>query len=185
MKTADQILQEWGLGPDLPVACTVAQLVRVIEAAMQAGVENAKESFLSKIDAGLNCPCCSQFAKRYRRKLHSTMAAGLIWLSRLGTDYVYVRETAPRWLLSKGGSFALLQHWGLIESKAQPSNDKSQKESGVWKITRKGTDYVNEQITVRARVILYNNKCEGFEGEQIWIKQALGGKFDYQELMSA
>lgn len=43
-------------------------------------IDDAKVAFQSKLDEGTTCPCCGRFAKRYRRKINSSMGASLVAL---------------------------------------------------------------------------------------------------------
>jgi hypothetical protein len=75
-----------------------------------------------------------------------------------------------------------LVHWQLAE--LQPNkDDPKRKTSGLWRPTADGVAFVHERIRVPARVYLYDNEPIGFDSEQITIREALGDRFDYQELM--
>lgn len=155
------------------------------------GLLQARQLLFTNVDNGVSCPCCDQFAKRYRRKLNSGMARCLIALVRLhhkcGT-WVHVREVASFRnggivaAASSDGQMAKLRFWSLIEEK--PNDDDSKKSSGYWAPTDLGVRFARCRAHVPARVILYNNQCEGFEGDYITIRQALSDKFDYLELMT-
>lgn len=135
---------------------------------------------------GCTCPVCGQYVKEYKRKLNSTMAAGLIWLtgeSRKNgeVDFVHIGKTAPRWLVKAGGTIQTLSHWDLIIQK--PNFDTKTRTSGLWMPTVKGLNFARGNITVPSHVYLYNNVVQGFSEEEITIQQALGEKFSYQQLM--
>ena len=52
---------------------------------MLANIETVKEAktFLRKnFDQGIDCPCCGQFVKKYKRKLNSSMAYALILIGK-------------------------------------------------------------------------------------------------------
>jgi hypothetical protein len=49
------------------------------QATMFVLLDDAKAELEAKLDEGVECPCCGQLAKRYERKLYSTMARQLIW----------------------------------------------------------------------------------------------------------
>ena len=81
----------------------------------------------------------------------------------------------------RGGDYAKLRHWGLI---VQATNkDISKRASGFWKPTKKGIDFINELCTVPKSIWTYNKELLGFSDGDINIREALGNKFDYTELM--
>jgi len=150
------------------------------------------------LDQGINCPCCGQYAKRYRRKLNSGIAVWLILLVRLHREswhntshpgWVHVSQIIRAGSLlgasSAGGSGqaqSLLPLWGLAETNPNPGRDK--RASGLWRPTPNGIAFVEGQISVPERVVVYNNTLERLEGDQLTIRQALGKKFSYTELMA-
>lgn len=66
-----------------------------------------------------------------------------------------------------------------------PNDDPKKKASGFWRITDKGKQFADGIIKVQSRILVYNNTFQGFsdKSELIGIKEALGNKFDYSELM--
>jgi hypothetical protein len=153
-----------------------------------ATLDEAREWVSENLEDGAECPCCGQLAKLYKRKLNSSMARSLIWLVRhagpVAREWVDVAQEAPKWLL-KSRELPKLAHWGLIEEMPKDPDDTTRRTSGTWRPTEEGVDFVYVRIKATARVHLYNNTLEGFdEDEYITIKQALGKKFDYEELMN-
>lgn len=134
----------------------------------------------SNLDEGMECPCCGQLARKYKRKLNSTMARGLIWLVRQGPRWVDVPAEGPRWL-TKTNQHATLRWWDLVERLS--SDDPAKKHSGMWQATQVGIDFVYRRTTVPAHVYHFNNTVMGFSGESIDIEAALGSHFDYAEMM--
>jgi hypothetical protein len=153
----------------------------------------------SSLDDGAKCPCCGQFAKRYRRKLNSAMARWLIALAQLhalGHEWVHISWVAavvggvapwaaqakPVGLSPIGsGDYAKARYWALVVDR--PSADQAKKDSGYWRLTDTGRAFVEGTIKLHAYAVLYNNVCEGFEGGLVSIVDALGAGFDYDELM--
>lgn len=148
------------------------------------------------LDHGTVCRCCGQYAKRYRRKLTSGLAYALIYIHRgvkdggpwMRGDWIHVEDhfkagphhgnPAPR-----GGDYAKLRYWGLLQKKAVRRDDGSSR-GGLWKVTEKGRDFIQGLLlTVPSYAIVYNGICEGLGGREIRIDRALGRKFDYTELM--
>lgn len=149
-------------------------------------LKQAREFLQNALDDGVVCPCCDKFAKRYRRKLNSGVAAWLLVLVRLHRDtgdWVHTRDVIRDGIFrlssahGSGQAQSLLPHWGLVKG--------GSKGTGLWIPTDKGLEFALNKITVQRRVVTYNNICEGFDGDQISIHDALGDKFDYDELMAA
>lgn len=147
---------------------------------------SAKEQFERAIDRGERtiCPCCDRPAKRYKRKLHSGMAAALIRIFRASRQYddgwVPVTEIYTH---GSSGDYAKLRFWGLIESKDKRTLDDNA--SGYWRLTNDGMRFVDcaGVTTVSQYVYVYENRKVGEAGPQVSIIDVLGTDFDYQELM--
>jgi hypothetical protein len=139
---------------------------------------NGLQEALSQGDGAL-CPCCGQHAKVYKRKLNTEMAVWLIWLAKQFTiqpDWVDVKETRLR-----GGDYGKLVHWGLA---VQCTNENPKKRtSGLWKPTELGLQFARGAISVPSHVYLYNNEVKGFSDTSTTIREALGNRFNYSELM--
>ena len=56
--------------------------------------------------------------------------------------------------------------------------------SGLWKPTDKGIAFAMDQISVQKYVYVYNNTVMDREGAEIRIADALGSKYNYQEIMA-
>lgn len=155
-----------------------------------ASLQEAKNLLRDKWDDGVECPCCTQYVKLYRRKITSSMAYGLILVYRYFEDHPdmeWLHMTNYLNLLDipfpvKSGDKAMLRFWGLIEGKPEMREDKSNR-AGYWKITDLGREFVRGVATVKSHAKIFNSKCYGLTGEQITIYQALTEKFIYSELM--
>ena len=140
------------------------------------------------IKTGQTCPTCGQYAKEYRRKLYSTMALALIYLYKsqhMVNDWVHTSKITKRLAnhnMTLGGDMAKLEHWNLIEQ--LPNDDKRKRSSGYWRPTGLGISFANVTHNVMIHITLYNNELLGFEGKEISIEEALGDKFDYNQLMN-
>lgn len=133
---------------------------------------------------GVICPCCQQFFKLYKKGLHAEMAWFLIQLTqkwKRHMRYYTTREMFPKdhKATTEG---VLLRHWGLIE--VLPAHNTANAPSGAFRPTDKGLQFVHGAITVPSHVHLLNNQCMGFSDKLVTIQQALGKKFDYEELMA-
>lgn len=107
------------------------------------------------------------------------MARLLIKLMHMPAGYHHVTEIST----ANTGSqdFSKLRYWGLISEKPNDKTDK--RTSGLWMITDKGRSFARNEIKVQKRVLIYNGKMQGFSEDHTDIIEALGDKFDYQELM--
>tara|TARA_Y100000590_G_C15471202_1_gene920230 strand:+ start:32 stop:556 length:525 start_codon:yes stop_codon:yes gene_type:complete len=125
---------------------------------------------------GIECPCCEQFCRIYRRKLNNEMARWLIWLVRQGSGWVDVKKSNVR-----GGDYGKLIHWQLVEQKRNA--DTAKRTSGLWRHTQAGADFAHGRSRVPSHVFIYNNAPVGFSDLTIDIREALGRGFDYADLM--
>lgn len=75
-----------------------------------------------------------------------------------------------------------LVHWGLIE-KSDGTNE-SMAPAGTYQPTEKGLRFVRELEQVPSHVHLLNNEVVGWSSGMTTIRQALGSKFNYEELMN-
>lgn len=147
-------------------------------------LQEARQRVSQGMDRGMQCPCCDQYIKRYRRKLNSGLAALLVRVYH----EVSVREPAGGWLHVRdavkdmiGTDYAILKHWRLIE----PYRENQRRgRAGLWRLTEKGRQFVEGKTTVPEAVYLLNNEVHGFSEETMGIQQALGSNFDWEELMS-
>ena len=145
-------------------------------------LEDAKRELRERLDEGVTCPCCGQYAKRYRRKLNSSMSAALCWMCGQARDaWIDVPLVAPSWVL-KAREYPKLAMWGLIEERPKKEGSKA-RTSGIWRITPLGADFVRGCTEVPAYVFVYNGEVEGFTDRTTYIRKALSDRFDYAELM--
>jgi hypothetical protein len=115
------------------------------------------------------------------------MALGIIWL-------VQEYERTQDWVRSPGavntdrevpyklrGDFGSLSRWYLTEPR--PNADPSKKDSGFYKPTPHGIKFVNGEVEIARGVYTYNDIGFRFTDETLDIREALGKKYDYDELM--
>ena len=118
-----------------------------------AGIEEVRETVFEDIKSkdGCVCPVCDQFCKLYKRKLNSGMTATLCWIVKeYCGEWINVPELAPRHVI-KSNEHGKLVHWGLLESR--PNNDDStKKESGFWRPTKLGINFVHRLCKVPSHV---------------------------------
>ena len=147
-------------------------------------VKQAKDELLLHLEEGAKCYVCNQNVKLYKRKIHRTMARGLLALykaekSNPNTKYHHITDFAPTTDLS--ADFSKLRHFGLVEE--MPNTDVHKHTSGYWKITPLGYEFIYLETKVRAYVKVYNKKVLGIASKFVDIKDVLGNKYSYAELM--
>jgi hypothetical protein len=145
-------------------------------------LHEARDVLRELVDDGCACPCCTQFAKVYRRPIHAAMAVDLIRCYRyagqawfLLTDVVGKRGT---------GDVTKLRYWGLMQQ-AEGKREDGSKRIGVWRITPAGVAWLNAHTAVPRWARVYDSRCLGLIGDPVTIRDALGARFNYDELMRA
>ncbi len=144
-------------------------------------IKEAKELLRSGWEKGVKCPCCGQLVRKWNKPLIGTAVADLIRLVRIYEDKgepIHISSfTAQR------SNFYTLSYWGLIE-KGEIEVDAKKRSSGYWVPTQQGIDFVHRKKRVLSIAETYNNILVGFSGKGVDVKEALGKKFDYEELMN-
>jgi hypothetical protein len=106
----------------------------------------------------------------------------LIVLYRLDPyGYVYVPLLCHTYKLP-GGDATLAHHWGLISAQPGERDDGSDR-VGWWRLTNNGRNFVLGRLFIRRYAMVYNSACHSHAGKWWSIYDALGNKFDYQDLM--
>ena len=149
-------------------------------------LEDAKDWLEDHIDEGAQCPCCSQYAKVYERTLPSATARVMIRLYQhnKGIDYVYLPTILDtmKGTPHQGGYGTLGHHWGLMEQMPGERPDGSNR-VGWWRLTDLGRDFVRGIETVPKTAYLYSGRCLTVGGPPWSVRDALGHRFNYDELM--
>jgi hypothetical protein len=142
-----------------------------------ATLGEAREWLRARVKEGERCPCCTQFAKIYRRNINSGMARALITQWRYARyDYAHTAGLA-RWTHEA----AQLVWWGLLESEGIKREDGGRT---AWhRITPQGGLFVTNDIRVPKYAVVYDGRLMRLEGKNIGIMDALGKRFNYRELM--
>lgn len=139
----------------------------------------AKQWLRGNLMEGAPCPCCTQFAKVYRRRIHTTMARALIQLYRHGArgeDFIH----APS-LPGDTHEISQAVWWGLIEEERVRREDGGR--AGWWTLTKRGVDFVQDRARVPEYALVYDGSPIRTEGDLIGIRDALGKRFRYDDLM--
>lgn len=139
---------------------------------------------------GATCPCCDQFVKATRRKIHGRIARTLILMSKevAGnsiTDlegYIDIKALWRKYGMEIVTDYAIAKFWGLVELKDSVRDDGS-KRVGKWKLTETGRQFVYGK-PIRKYAYVYNNKCLNFSSDEITIRECLGKAFNYEEMMT-
>lgn len=142
--------------------------------------------FASKLNAGFkgDCPCCGRYAQIYKRRLYDTAVRMLIMLYKLGADQDYVHYSLAVMNFSHGhiGDFNKAKYWDLIRQKPYESFEKSA--AGSWKLTQEGIDFIQGRASIPEFAYIFDDRVLGFSENRVNVREALGKKFNYEELMS-
>jgi hypothetical protein len=157
-----------------------------------ASLVDARDWVDDNREDGADCPCCGQYVKLYKRPINAAMCHALLLMVKAEADgetdekgWVHVpsllsRKTAST--TSRGGDFAKLRYWGLLEESGDVRDDGSPR-AGFWRVTASGFNFAEKRLKVRKYALVYNGDCLGFEGPVIGIILCLGRKFDYNEIL--
>ena len=134
---------------------------------------------------GYCCSECNQLVKLYRRHFNSNMALALIFLyHNRHKGFIHLENEMKAAGYKRCGDASYLRHYRFIEGKQEKREDESPR-NGMYKISGLGILFVEKKSKAREFFLTFNNKCEGFDGEEIDIEKALTKKFNYSELMVA
>jgi hypothetical protein len=141
-------------------------------------LKEARDALRLLVEEGARCPCCTQLAKVYKRKVHAGMARLLIAMWRnAGEEWLYLPSLPQK---SRDGTG--LAYWGLIEEEKARREDGGR--AGWWRITEEGRGWVLMQTTIPKYAMIYDGRCLGHRGAHVTIRDALGTRFDYDDLMA-
>lgn len=133
---------------------------------------------------GAKCPCCTQFAKVYKRTITSSMAWALVKMYRAGAadDFVDVPTVLGRGP-GRAGDDAKLVYWGLTLEAHEKRPDGGR--AGWWRLTPDGVRFILGTLYVPKYAHVYDGRLVSpkFSGPLIGIRDALGKRFDLRELM--
>lgn len=147
-----------------------------------ATLGQAKVWLRERLDEGAECPCCTQFAKVYRRKFNSSMGFGLIKMFRVhGLAWGHGPSTST--LARLGGELARLSMWGLLEEATEKREDGGR--AGWWRVTPAGEAFVRGETRVAPYAYIYDGRLLRLDlsERKVSIIDVLGRKFNYAELM--
>ena len=139
----------------------------------------ARQLTRDEAERGTKCPCCTQTVKVYKYTIHAGQAHALIEMYKAyGTQWFHMVDIEHRW---HSHDHARLKHWGLIQKTAEKRDDGGNK--GDWRVTPLGERFALNEVRVQKYARVYDNRTLALIGEPVSIVDALGTKFDYNELM--
>jgi len=128
----------------------------------------------------MKCRICRRTVFLGKHKIDSAMARALVRMyrfhQRYGDEWMDYRNYRAR---GESRKHSLLRHWDLVER----ADRKTGPSAGFWRITELGRDFIDGEVEVPAAAWLYNDTCYGFVKRKTTIRQALGNKFDLDELL--
>ena len=145
-------------------------------------LEQAKQWLRDRVDDGARCPCCNQYAKIYRRKLNSGMAAALVRMYRThGCDW-QDKTITLRGYAAAARDESLLRYWDLLEEATDTRDDGGR--AGWWRVTTRGAHFVQGFAKVQSHALVYDSNLRSLDGPMVTIHDCLGAKFSLAELMA-
>jgi hypothetical protein len=162
-------------------------------------VLRVQQEFAAGLDDGTDCPCCTRHARRQHRAFGCGPARWLIELIYL-SDEGQAIHTGEILKALKGNNVSgsdatsILPLYGLIEGAEDPKaavnppppssrSHAKGRTSGFWRSTKLGRAFALDKVKVPERIVTCLGVPEAFEGDPISIKEALGKKFNYDEIM--
>src|SRR4051794_21959195 len=89
---------------------------------------DAREALYDLLGEGEECPVCHQFAKIYKRQIHSTMAKELIRCFHAEPEEWFHLPTVVGY---GGGDITKVRYWGLLEEETTRRVDGGR--AGYWR----------------------------------------------------
>lgn len=142
-------------------------------------LQAAQDWLFNRLEEGERCPCCDQFAKIYTRKLNSGMGRSLIAMYQVDRDQGWIH--LPTRIPLRSREEGKLRFWGLVEESTEPRDDGGR--AGWWRMTDAGVAFVLCRTRIHSHVRIYNNEPLGTVGDLVSIRDVLGRRFHYDELM--
>lgn len=140
----------------------------------------ARDRLRQVVDEGAKCPCCTQMAKVYPRTIHATMARELITCYRnAGLKWFHL----PTILGHNGGDVTKCRYWGLMEEETTVKRPDGGR-AGYWRVTDHGRAFIFGSVAIPKYARIFNSRCLRLDGNHVDIRDCLGKKFNYTELMA-
>ena len=138
----------------------------------------AKSHLRKNFKSGTNCPACGQLVKAYKRKLNANMCKALaIIYTRTGDGvYIHVQNVfSLMGLRATAMDYSYLEKWKFIET--DPNNN------GYWRVTKKGKEFITNQLTVPAYCLVYGGEVYEWADEKVDVEKALTKQFKLADIM--
>jgi hypothetical protein len=151
---------------------------------LDGSLRDAQDWLRERLDEGEHCPCCTQFAKVYRRRLTSSSARALIGMyNKARLDWVDVPRLGV--LTSGRGDECKARYWGLIEPYPDAVREDGSSRVGLWRLTPAGEQFVLNKSLIPKHALVYDTRLLSLDDRdgQVSIVDCLGKKFNYRELM--
>jgi hypothetical protein len=130
---------------------------------------------------GTKCRACTQTVALRRRAFNAGMARALIVMYREHGRAFQKKTETLRGVGSAARDEGQLRYWGLLEEEKSVRPDGGRK--GVWRVTEKGEAFIQCRVRVHSHAYTFNSQCFGLDGDMITIREALGKKFNLEELL--
>jgi hypothetical protein len=98
-----------------------------------------------------------------------------------GTGWAHVPSVHPS-LAGNGGDLSKLRYWGLVVEFDATRDDGGR--PGLWRITDLGERFVLGRVTVPSHAVVFLARLLRLDGDDMTVRDALGERFDYDELMA-
>lgn len=138
--------------------------------------------------AGCDCPTCGTFLKVYQRHITGAMVYALMLMDSEPTgQWIYVPKLLSRkagtTVAARGGDYAKLRYWSLIEPRPGKRDDGSVRQ-GWWRVTAAGHLFVQDAVRVPRWAIEFREAVLSLEGARVGIRDCIGAAFDYQAILA-
>jgi hypothetical protein len=159
----------------------------ILPEALPISLGDAQLVLASRLEDGGDCPCCGRFSKIYARPINATMSRSLCWLVQAFKTcgaWINVPVCGPKFVL-RSKQLSTLQWWRLIEPKPNDNPKvKTVRDSGLWRPTQRGIDFVEGKIRVPRKVLTLFGNVIGYSSDEVSIQDTLDAKFDYEDAMA-
>lgn len=135
------------------------------------------------MNRGARCPCCSQFAKVYRRSIGSRMVTDLMAVHRhAGRGWCYL----PDAIGYNGGDSAKLRYWDLIEPEPGPDGSTTDGNRRCrYRVTERGVAFLAGRARVPRWALVFDGRLMRLDdSETVTVQDCLGDRFSLAELLA-
>lgn len=147
-------------------------------------VQQAREIVRSRRDDGIHCPCCDRYVKVYRRSITRSQVLFLAHLYRLARQEANLAGVAPEVIRvdardikgqhMRGGDYAKLTLWGLVDSPADTP--------GLWRINPKGVAWLYGDVSVDRYAHVVDGELLRYSGPRWSVHDAYRETFRIQDI---